>query len=227
MKKIALILCLLVGIIAIGCVPLSHYLTPSDLDQRAIDYVIDAGVADANSYKGYKNLHKANLLVDDIDKAYKLNQFDLQKAAEKNDLDYSICVNAQIAFRDAAVLREESLFGEEGGLATILGIAGLSGATGLLGLMRKRSQDWTKEEVDVALAEVSGKTKEEIAAKTKAISEVVKSVDKFKELLNKQFESDSNATVKVADLLIDLKNTLNSVQDSATKLEVSKAKVIS
>jgi hypothetical protein len=119
------------------------------------------------------------------------------------------------------------LFGQEGGIATLLGIAGLSGATGLLGLMRKRPNDWTKEEVDVAIADATGQSQEEIATKTKAIVEVVKSVDRVKENLKKNLESDSNSTVKIADLLLDMKNIFNSTQDSSTQLEVSKAKVLS
>lgn len=222
MKKITLILCLLVGITSIGCIPLSHYLTPADLDQGSIDYVIGAGIADVNKYDGYPNLYKADLLVGDIDKAYKITQFDLQKAADKNDLDYSLCMKTQVAFKNAAIAREEALFGPEGGLATILGIAGLSGATGLLGLMRKRPGDITPQEASVAMAQATGESQAEIETKIKQFKQVVAGVGEFKKALERHETTNS---VAVTDILLEMKNVFNANQDKETQRAVATARV--
>lgn len=222
MKKIALVLCLLVGVIAISCVPLSYYLTPADLDPQSIDYVTNAGVADANKYAGYPNLHKAEMLKEDVESAYKITQFELEKAAEKNNLDYSICAETTAANYTAAIQREEDLFGKEGGIATLLGIAGLSGATGLLGLMRKRPGDITPEEASKAVAEATGESQAEIEAKINQFNQVVKGVGEFKNVLEEH--KDSNRAVAVADILTDMKNIFNANQDTETQKAVATAR---
>lgn len=221
------LLTLLIGFSTIcgGCIALSHYLTPADLDGKAIDFVTDAGVADANKYDGYANLHKAGLLKEDVETAYKLNQFELQKAAEKNNLDYSIVAETTATNYTAALEREGELFGPEGGLATILGIAGLSGATGLLGLMRKRPGDITPQEASAAIADATGASQAELEAKITQFNQVVKGVSQFKRVLDEKAGNESNCTVKVADLATELikemKSTFNASQDAETQKAVA------
>lgn len=229
MSKLTLVTISVIGLImmmtGLGCVALSSYLTPADIDPTAVKYVTDTGVSEKGKYAGYPNLYKAELLKEDVEKAYKLNQFELQKAAEKNDLDYSICKDASVARYTEAIEREEALFGTTGLLSTGLTAAGFGMFTGLLGLARKRPGDITSQEMNAAIAQATGETEETIAAKTKQFTEVVKSVEKFKGILDNTANSSSNTEVKVADLILqlkkDMKDIFNSTQDTDTQVAVA------
>jgi hypothetical protein len=130
-----------------GCVAVSKWMTPAQINPRAVAYVVDAGVADPNVYGGYPNLAKAEQLLADVDVAHNRNQMVWRQLMEKDDLDYASMKDVVAANVATGQSLENALFGSTGLLALLLG--GTGGA--ILGLLRKRPGDWTEEEVQSAL----------------------------------------------------------------------------
>ena len=114
-----MILCAFAICSAFGCAALSHLITPADLDARAVDYVVDAGVADANDFKGYANLEKAVKLEKAVHDAFQLKQLQLDQLADDNNLLYTQLNKTTMANRKQGFEKEERLFGKTG-LALIL-----------------------------------------------------------------------------------------------------------
>lgn len=175
MRALLCILCVAAIGIGVGCAALSEYVTPASIDQKAVEYVVKAGVADANDFKGYANLEKAIRLELMVENAYEVVTLALEQMREKNQLDYSILRGVVINNTKVAREREELLFGETGLLAVGLGALGAGGLGSILGLMRKRPGDITPQELEAALAEVKG----EVTAKDRQVIEIVKGVQKF------------------------------------------------
>jgi len=219
MKKfyiITTIISLIIFLGAIGCTALSHYVIPAKIDSAAVKYVVDAGIIeDANEYLlGYPNMVKAEQLNADIDVAHSKNQFELQQEIQNDNFEYSIyksIVNNN--FMEASKI-EEKLFGEKGLISMGLGILGLSAFTGVLGLMRKRPGDITPQEMQLAIAQVEEKSIEELSAKTKQFTEVVKGVSIFIEK-NKD---------KLPQVIEEMKKIFDVTQDSDTQLAVAATK---
>jgi len=124
----------------------------------------------------------------------------LEQLQEKNSLDYSLLNDVVVKNLEVANAREEMLFSETGLLSMGLGLAGFGGLGGLLGLMRKRPGDWTKDEVDNALADANIET----TKKESQIYELVKGVQEFinagkgeelKSVLAKNQSADTKKTV--------------------------------
>jgi len=190
----------------IGCASLSHYVTPANIDQRAVDYAAQAKVADSNAFGGYANLDKAIKLENAVGDAHAKNQLELMQLIDKDSLEYAQLNNITSSNRQVARVREEQLFGPEGLLTMGLSMAGFGTLTGLIGLMRKRPQDITPEEVKQLIA---GKDVA-LTDKEKQFVELVKGVQNFLDT----FPTDSDK----------LKTELAKVQSADTKTEVAKVK---
>jgi len=162
-------------IIGVGCAALSDYATPATIDQRAVDRVVDAGLAEPNDYAGYANLYKARLLQFYVAAAHEINMLRLEQLMEEEQLDSNILRGVVERSVSEAVALEAAIFDPTTGLLTAgLGVFGLS-AGGLIGLMRKRPGDWEPAKVETALAEVGVK----VSMKEKQFTEVVKGVQQF------------------------------------------------
>jgi len=213
-SKIGLMICAVVMMAAgVGCVALSKYVTPADRSNKAVDYAVKTGVAEPNDYAGYFNLKKAEELVDDINAGHVLRQQELQQAIDRDNTEHNIAHGKAEANRVVAAQREEALFGEGGLLSMGLTLAGFGGFTGLLGLMRKRPGDLTREEMEKALADATGKTTEELNNKQRQFVQVVKGIQEYMQL----------ASTK-DDEILALKAVMDKYQDTSTKVAVATAK---
>jgi len=214
MKKIVAVLGVLMMLAGMGCAALSDYITPADIDQTAVKYAASAGVSDPNYYEGYPNVVKADKLRVDVDAAYNVKSLDLQQQIQDNDMQYSIIKKTVTNNATIGHQREEMLFGETGLLSLGAGMLGSGILAGFLGLMRKRPQDITKEEFDSALAQATGKSQEELAAKTRQLQQVVVGVDKFMTAWNE-------ANPEVVD---EFKSIMDKTQDTDTQVAVATIK---
>ena len=209
-KTIIISLSLLFMVAGIGCMAVSELITPARIDRNAVDYVVNSGIRDANAYEGYPNLDKANRLVDDVDNAHEVVQFNLQQRANKDNLDYSINRDVVVVNRQDAISREEQLFAPNGLLSTGMALLGVGGLSGFVGLMRKRPGDMTQVELESAVAEVQGTTAAELSAKQKQVIQLVQGIQQFMNL-NPQAATQ-------------MKPILNQTQDTDTQIAVSTVK---
>jgi len=209
MKKVLCSLVLgLITLAGVGCVVLSEWVTPAEVDKAAVEYADEAGVIDANDFVGYANLDKAKRLATAVKAAYQVNGLAIEQLREKNDLDYQLLSESVANAVKIGTAREESLFGESGLLSLGLTALGVGGFGGLLGLMRKRPGDWTAEEVQSAVAEVSTESEK----KDVQLAEVVKGVQSFLDTY------DDQPYVK------ELKTLLSVAQSADTKKAVATIK---
>lgn len=212
-KVIVIVVSLLLTVTGVSCIALSHYITPNEVDTKAVDYVIEAGIAEPNEYIGWPNLAKALRLQQDIDIAYEVNLFDIRHALDKENLAYSIhrdTVKSDVA---VGLQREEMLFGEKGLLSLGLSLAGMGTLTGVIGLMRKRPGDITQQEMEQTLSTVTGEAVVKLSVKDKQLIQVVRGISDFMD------------TYKDNDKVIaDLKLASNGAQDTDTRIAVSVAK---
>jgi len=209
-KTIIVLVSLLFMVAGCGMMAVSEFITPSRLDKNAVDYVVNSGVRDADAYEGYPNLDKANRLVDDVDNAHEVVQFNLQQRADKDNLDYSIHRDVVVVNRQDAMSREEQLFAPNGLLSTGMALLGVGGLSGFVGLMRRKPGDWSPDDVDNAIAEASGKTTAELSAKQKQVIQLVQGIQQFMNL-NPQAATQ-------------MKPILNQTQDTDTQIAVSSVK---
>lgn len=214
MKTLIVTLSLMLVIAGLGCATLSTYVTPAKIDRGAVDYAVDAGVAEPNDYDGYPNLLKAGNLQNDVDSAHSVIQLSLQQQAQKDDLDYSIHRDTASSNYTIGVQREEMLFGEKGLLTLGLSMAGFGTLTGLVGLMRKRPGDVTTAEMEQTVAQATGKTTEELSTKERQMIQLVKSVQAFRDT----FKRTNPDTIAAMDTI------LNEKQDTDTRITVAKIK---
>lgn len=205
-----ILLSLAAGIAGFGCAALSEYVTPARLEPRAIDYVVNAGVADPVDFSGYQNLEKALRLESAVNSAHQTLQFAYQQMAEKDQLNYAILNDLAVNNRTIAQAREAALFGGTGLLSIGLTALGFGSFTGILGLLRKRPQDITPEEMETTLTDLHG----ELSEKDRQLLNVIKGVQIF--LNADQDGKGPNATA--------LKNALTSVTDSETKTTIAAIK---
>lgn len=185
-------LSILMVLSSLGCVAVSEYLTPADIDQRAVCYASKAGTADPNDFAGYGNLYKATMLAWAIEDAHQLNQHQLMQLLDDDNLAYAQHSDSVHQRLTSARESEELLFGEKGLLTMGLGLAGFGSLTGLIGLMRKRPQDITPEELGQLMAGKNG----QLTEKEQQIIELVKGVQKFIEL-------NPNNVAKLKSMLAD------------------------
>jgi hypothetical protein len=211
-NKIIILLSLILIVTGVGCAALSSYVTPAELDDQSIDYVVLAGVANPKNFTGYPNLAKAEKLQKDVDSAHAVNQFNLEKLIQKDTLDYSIYKDVTMTNYETAVEREKQLFGENGLLSLGLSMIGAGGFAGLLGLMRKRPGDITPAEAEQALAEATGRTAEELSTKERQMIQLVKGVQMFLEATPER------------DVELRLKQAMDKAQDTDTQIAVATIK---
>jgi hypothetical protein len=160
---------------SIGCVALSEYVTPADIDQGAVAYATRAGVVEPNDFAGYPNLYKAGMLARAVDDAHAQNQLTMQQSIDKDALNYAQLNDAVRANVVQARQQEELLFGEKGILALGAGLLGAGAFTGILTLMRSRSV--TAEQVKQAIAGKNAVLNEQEGQ----FVELVKAIQKFRE----------------------------------------------
>ncbi len=211
MKKLLSALSIILIAFAVGCVALSESLTPATIDQRAVEYVVESGVAQPEEFAGYGNLHKARRLEALVTAAHQTNQFAFQKLSEGDLLTYTQLNQIAVHNRQQAAALEASIFSGEGLLPLLAGMAGAGTLTGLIGLMRKRPGDITPEEMEQAIADVKGKTVEELTEKDKQILELVQSVAAI-------FKNLDTAKQQ------EIKTVLNGIQDTSTQNAVDALK---
>jgi len=213
-QTIMVLFSLLLLFAGVGCVAASRWLTPAELDSRAVDYTIKAEVAEPNDYKGWANLIKAEKLERNVDSAHDVIQLDLEQLIQKDNLEYSIHKDVTAYNHQMAKEREEVLFGDEGLLSLGLSLAGFGSLTGFIGLMRKRPGDVTSQEMEQLVAQATGKTTGELSEKNKQFIEVVKGVQAF---INTYRD-------KTPDVINDMKTMLNKAQGTSTQVAVAKVK---
>jgi len=198
-------------IVSLGCVSLSEYITPAEKDNNAIRYVENSGVATAKDFDGYFNLDKARKLNYAVDAAHQMNQMELEQAIQKDNLNHAVLKETVYNNYQSALRNEEQLFGEGGILPLVAGLAGFGGLGGLIGLMRRRPGDWSQEEVDRAMADVTGKTAEQLSDKERQFSQLVKGMAEFA----KTFTPEQKVQFKVA---------MDSAQDTDCQIAVATVK---
>jgi hypothetical protein len=213
MKTLIILTSILLCLAGIGCTILSHQITPAEVDRQALQYAINAGVTDANNYNAwYPNMAEAAKLKSDVDAAHSVIQLDLSQRMESDNLTYAIHKDVTASNLLKAQQHEEMLFGEKGLLSLGLSMLGMGTLTGFLGLMRRRPQDWTPEEVESAVAQAENKSNGELAAKAKHLTQVVKGVQEF---------MDSGQIEPITDLL---KACMDRNQDTDTQVAVATIK---
>jgi hypothetical protein len=218
-RAIVVMLSLVMIVAGVGCVAVSKWATPATVDQAAVKYVVDAGVASASDYAGWANLLKALKLERDVETTYALIMLELEQLIQSEELNYSIHKDVTSRNRTVAQESEEMLFGEKGLLSMGLGLAGMGTLTGVLGLMRKRPQDLTPEEVKAAIAQATGDTNIALTLKEKQFVDVVKGVQGF---LDEYKDTTDN---KAAVIIKALKTQLSKFQDTSTQVAVAQVKV--
>jgi len=209
MKTILSLFCLTILGVGLGCAAMSEYVTPATLDQKAVNYVVSAGVAEPNDFKGYANLEKAIRLEAAVESAYQVKTLILNQMLEKNELDHGVLKGTVVANRQKAGEREATLFGPTGLLSMGLSLLGVGGLGGVLGLMRKRPGDITPQEMESALAELKGS----VTDKDRQFIEVVKGVQNY---------INANPGT-IAD---GLKTAISAVRGTDTKQAIAAAKAV-
>lgn len=213
-RTLVIMLSLLMVSAGLGCAALSYYATPTPVDKDAVRYVVSSGVADANEYKGYQNLYKAEKLDKDVDYAHDLIQFGYDQLKQKDTVMYSVHKKTTVPNAELGKQREVALFGPKGLLSMGLSMAGFGTLTGFVGLARKRPQDVTPQELKDAILEAQGKAAEELTAKENQLVDVVKSVDIFM----KDVKGEN------PDLILNMKKLFTRIQTGETKAAVAKIK---
>jgi hypothetical protein len=144
-----------------GCAisTISQEVTPGRADKDIVAYNVAAGVGDANDYKGlfgYPSLASILRLQTDFTAAVILTDQEIQHMIEKKKLNDDILKGTVDNDVKVAVAREDFVFNPTTGVLAIgLSLAGIAGG-GYLGLMRKRPQDITPQEMETALGDVKG-----------------------------------------------------------------------
>lgn len=210
----------LVMIIAgVGCVAVSKWATPATIDGAAVEYVVNAGVASASDFEGWANLLKSLKLERDVETSYALIMLELEQLIQSEKLNYSIHKDVTVRNRTMAQESEEMLFGEKGLLSMGLSLMGFGTLTGVVGLMRKRPNDITPEELKAVVAQATGDSNTALTLKEKQFVDVVKGVQGF---LDEYKDTPDN---KAAVVIKALKTQLSKFQDSNTRVAVAEVKV--
>lgn len=214
-KNLMVVFCTVVMLGGLGCAAVSHYLTPTSVDEGGVDYVVERGGGDPNDYKSWlwPNLVDAQKLDRDLDLAHDKEQLRLRQLMDTDDQEYAGHKGVSTSNVTSGIQREGFLFGEKGILSMGLALLGVGGASGILGLMRKRPQDITRADFDKALASTKEESHLTLAEKEKHLTQLVKGIQKYMGTLN----SDNGN-------LSQLKTILNETQDDDTRLAVKKIK---
>lgn len=211
-------------VFAFGCASLSEYTTPSRLDKRAIAYAEDAGVIDANDFKGWQNLEKQIRLHAAVDAAFQVNDLALRQMLDKNQLDHSQLADSVSTSLEAARQREQNIFGEKGILPLVAGFFGFGGLGAAIGkFAMKRPGDMTPADLQNIVEPIKG----ELGIKDQQFAQVVTGVERFmkhKDEITSLMSKDMDAE-KRTDAILDLMKTyLGRTQDASTQQEVAKVR---
>jgi hypothetical protein len=211
MKRIvAITLLLVMAAVGLTACVLSKYVTPADrVDPKAVTFAAEAGVTDANSYRGYANLAKVLRLNEALKAADKVYRLRFEQWIDQYDLDYGLFTEAQSRKTKIGLERERALFGERGLISLALPLVGLTGASGILGLMRKRPGDVTPSEMNAALADVGI----DLDKKDRQMLELVRGVSVFMKKYSKKTEAGGY-----------LRQSLRERMSADTKVEVEAIK---
>jgi len=210
-KTVLYIVCIVTTLAGVGCTILSQQITPADLEVKAIDYAVEAGVVDPNDFSGWQNLEKAIRLKLAVKNAYESKSLALKQMMEKNQLDYAMLNDIVVRNTEVARAREEMLFSETGLLSMGMGLLGVGGFSGMLGLFRKRPGDLTPDDYERAI----GTVKKEVTDKDRQIIEIVSGVQKFLNLHKVDGRDDPTAAVLKAwlsDQSPDTKETVARIK---------------
>lgn len=211
--KITHVFLVLLSVLAIagslGCVALSHIVTPADIDLRAVEYAATAGMIDANDFGGYGNLYKAMLLETAVGNAHEWNQVQMLQQIDIDNLEYAQIAKVTANNRRISAQREEQLFGEKGLLTLGLSMGGFGAIGGLVGMMRKRPGDVSPQELKQAI----GGTEAKLTDKELQFAELVKGIQNFIDL-DKTFPETRSG----------LKTELAKTQSAETKKAVAAVK---
>jgi len=210
-KIVAIILLALMVATGLGCVALSEYATPAPVDKAAVKYAAEAGVIDANSFRGYANYEKARRLERALQSAYKVYTLGLDQAKERHELDYANLEKVVAANTKTGKQREAALFGETGLISMGIGLAGMGGLGGFLGLMRKRPGDITPAELEAATVQASVEVKD----KERQLLEIIGGVSEFMKTYDKTTEPG-----------MALRASLKTTTNSDTKQVVAAIKAV-
>ena len=215
MKKFIALLSITLMVAGLGCAVLSQQITPAEVDQDAVWYTVDAGVARQSDYtkSWYPNMVDAARLKKDVDAAHNVNQQEILHLMDRDNLVYGIHKNITGNNLVMAQQREEMLFGETGLLSLGLSMAGFGAFTGLIGLARKRPGDITAPEMENALATATGRTEAELSIREKQFVQLVRGVQEYLEY--KGAHNNEHETLKAA---------MNKHQDIDTKAAVAAIK---
>jgi len=210
-KRTLAYLVLAIVVIGGGCIgTLSQELSPGRVDKDVKAYNAEAGVGDPDDYRGlfgYPSLASVLRLQTDFNAAVILTDQELQHMIEKKKLNDDILKGTVDGDVEIAVAREDFIFNPTTGvLAMGLGLIGIAGG-GYLGLMRKRPQDITPEDMELALGGVKG----EVDERDRTIVNLVASM---KNVL---------VTAKESDGGLDIKSILKASQTPETRKAVKQA----
>jgi len=201
----------------LGCVAMSKLITPATIDSRAKQYTLDAGISGPNDYDGWwDNLAGAEKLECDIDMAHGSIQLLLRQQMETDTATYAFLRDVVRTNVEQAQATEEFLFSEKGLMSTGLSMLGAGGLMGFVGLMRKRPQDWTPEDVQAAIVSAEVKADTVIMGKDQQLAELVTKVQKFLDLRQTDGEPLPMASV--------LKEILGKKQSPELRETVAKVK---
>ena len=227
MKKLLLVLIFVISLISVavgvGCASLSEYITPARIDSKAVQFVVEAGVADPNEFAGWANLEKSIRLDAYVDMAYEVKGVAIKQMHENLQIDYHHLNDIVTRNMEDAQEREEALFADGGVASTLLTAGGLGICTGLLGLFRKRPGDMTREDLDNATVEL----REKFGVKDAQFVQVVTGVEKFmkhKDQLLSLIDREKTPAENVDAILTVMKTHLGRAQDMQTQQEVAKVK---
>lgn len=219
MKTILSILSAALLVCGVGCVALSHHLTPAEIDTQAVQYAVEAGVAEASEFEGYGNLYKADKLKRLVDAAHQTNQFTFEQLAQGDMLKYNQVQHRATVNRQRALEMESALFAADGLLPIGLTALGASGLAGFIGLMRKRPGDYTEEELREATASQSKQFQELVIG----IQGIFKSVEGISFDAPTDEDKERIHDLKLA-LIEKIKTILDSTQDTDTQVAVATLK---
>ncbi len=91
MKKLMIVVSLVLIMLGLGCTAMSHYVTYAEIDRNAVEYAVDAGVAEPNDYDDWwTNIVTLERLERDVDGGHKIVQLNLKQLIQKDDLEYSL-----------------------------------------------------------------------------------------------------------------------------------------
>ena len=218
--KLMVLVCILITGFGVGCAALSHYVTPTEVNQKAVEYVVNHGGGHIEDYQSWfwPNLVDAARLDEDLDITHDRLQLEYRQYIESDNQYYTALKGVSTSNISAGLKREESLFGERGLLSMGLALLGVGGCSGLIGLARKRPGDVTQAQLNEALDAATMDLESDVWDKKKQLLQVIQGVQEFINTF-KDSEDDTETSMVSA-----LKEMCDKAQDTGTQIAVAAAK---